>query len=367
VQQLCNAKLATTDPAVVRLGTTHELLFCLTKGIAFHHAGLLPVLKELVEQVFEQGLLSVLYATETFAVGINLPARTVCFDSLEKYDGTLFRYLKSTEYFQLAGRAGRRGMDKVGYAISMVDAEYADLEKMERIITGETEPLQSQYQLSYNTILNMITHHNATERRTILLSSFYTYQRAGEHRERILAVYEKKVKRLRDMGYLLNDDNLTAHGEFARHIYSNELVVTELFTSSISRSFSHLQIILLCAALEYEEKRLVAFANGASPESHDLLEQCKQYRELHRWLKESSIAKLEPMLTSWVDGGTFEELTKLTTMPEGDIVRFMRRIIDVLQQVLHAIILTEPDEHELRDRVIACIATVDRGIVQVKL
>jgi superfamily II RNA helicase len=367
VRDLCETKLASTDAAVARLGTTRDLLSCLEHGIAFHHAGLLPVLKEMVEQVFEHGLLSVLYATETFAVGINLPARTVCFDSLEKYDGQVFRHLTTTEYFQLAGRAGRRGMDKLGYVFSMVDPEFADLERVARIVTGETEPLESQYQLSYNTILNMITHHDRAQRETILRSSFYTYQRAGDHKERILQVYEKKVKRLRELGYLVDDETLSARGEFARHIYSNELVVTELFTSSLAHSFSDLHIILLCAALEYEDRRLVSFARAPSPATHELLDLCKPYREIHRWLRESGAAKLEPLLAAWVGGGSFEGLTRLTTMPEGDIVRFFRRIIDVLQQVLHAVILTVPDEHELRDRVVACIAAVDRGIVQARL
>ncbi len=367
VRTLCAAKLASTDPAVARLGTTHDLIMCLEHGIAFHHAGLLPVLKELVEEVFAAGLLSVLYATETFAVGINLPARTVCFDTLEKYDGTVFRHLSSTEYFQLAGRAGRRGLDTVGYAISMVDAEYADLEKMQRIITGETEALESQYQLSYNTILNMITHHTKEERRIILLSSFYSYQQAGEHRERIIGVYEKKIARLISLGYLHDENTLAPHGEFARHIYSNELRITELFLSDVAMEYTPLQIVILCAALEYEDRRLVQFKHGDTPETDALILRCKEYRDLHRWLRESAARKLEPMLAAWLDGSGFETLTQLTTMPEGDIVRFMRRIIDVLQQILHAIILTEPENTVLRDKLLGCIAGVDRGIVQVKL
>ena len=90
------------------LQSIQKLKQALSRGIAFHHAGLLPKAKELVELLFSEGIIKVLYATETFAVGINMPAKTVCFASLRKFDGITFRDLNSKEYFQIAGRAGRR-------------------------------------------------------------------------------------------------------------------------------------------------------------------------------------------------------------------------------------------------------------------
>ena len=309
-----------------------------------------------------------LYATETFAVGINLPARTVCFDSLEKYDGTNFRYVTGKEYFQLAGRAGRRGLDTVGYAISMVDPEFADFQLMQNLVTGDKDSLQSQYKLSYNTILNLISNHTSEEREVILRSSFFTYQVAGQHKERIFSSYQNKVKKLIGLGYLEEDANtLTLQGEFARRIYVHEIVLTELFMSSLAHEFCELEIILICASLEYEEKRAVTFKKGAVVQTHSLLAKFKQYREIYSFFKESNMEKLEPMLSLWYSGGSFSSLLDITTLPEGDIVRFMRRIIDVLQQVLHAINQTMPSEIELRDKLFSCIAKIDRGIVQVKV
>jgi superfamily II RNA helicase len=366
VRKFIEEKLATTDPSIARLDTTRLLARCLERGIAFHHAGLLPILKEIVEQVFAIGLLSVLYATETFAVGINLPARTVCFDSLEKYDGTSFRYLNSKEYFQLAGRAGRRGLDKVGFAISMVDPEFADLQRIEHLITDDKEPLKSQYQLSYNTILNLISNHTPEEREVILQSSFYTYQMAGVHKEKILSIFENKVKKLQDLGYL-HTEELTAPGEFARRIYNHELIITELFTSTIAQEFSEFEIILICAGLEYEEKRNVTFKKAGAPNARELLAKFKSFKSIYRYFKESKIEQLEPMLWTWYNGGGFAALIDLTSMPEGDIVRFMRRIIDVLSQILHALLQTMPDQNELREKVSRAIDALDRGIVQVKL
>jgi superfamily II RNA helicase len=84
-------------------------------GVAYHHAGILPAAKEIVERLFSAGLIKLLFCTETFALGVNMPASTVIFDTLEKFDGVEFNYLMTRHYNQMAGRAGRRGMDEVGY------------------------------------------------------------------------------------------------------------------------------------------------------------------------------------------------------------------------------------------------------------
>jgi antiviral helicase SKI2 len=366
IRAFVEGKLAATDPSVRHLDTTRTLARCLEQGVAFHHAGLLPILKETVEQAFTNGWITVLYATETFAVGINLPARTVCFDSLEKYDGTSFRYLNTKEYFQLAGRAGRRGMDTVGYAVSVVDPEFADTGRIGELVKGDKEPLISQYHLSYNTILNLIANHTEEERRTILLSSFATYQSAGQHREKVIATFENKLQKLQKLDYL-HGDALDTRGEFARRIYSHEITITELCTSTLRDTFTELEIILLAAGLEYEEKRQVTFAKRPAPVTRELLSKLKVSRSLHTRFTESDIDKLEPMLASWYAGGSFGELTTLTTMPEGDIVRFMRRIIDVLTQIMHATIQTMPDAYDFKDKVGRAIDALDRGIIKVMI
>ena len=126
-----------------------------SKGIAYHHAGMLPTLKEVVERLFTSGLIQLLFTTETFAVGINMPACTVVFESLEKYDGVNFRYLKAREYHQMSGRAGRRGIDPIGYVYARVSPKFAHVESVKRILSGKIEPIESQFNLSYSSILNL--------------------------------------------------------------------------------------------------------------------------------------------------------------------------------------------------------------------
>ncbi len=128
-------------------------LFCFSK----HHGGLLPILKEMVEILFSRNLIKVLFATETFAMGVNMPARAVVFNSIRKHDGTQFRVLEPGEYTQMAGRAGRRGLDKVGTVILCCFGETPPpLPTLRNMLTGSSTLLQSQFRLTYNMILNLL-------------------------------------------------------------------------------------------------------------------------------------------------------------------------------------------------------------------
>ena len=148
-------------------------------GIAYHHAGMLPTLKEVVERLFTSGLIQLLFTTETFAVGINMPACTVVFDSLEKFDGVSFRYLKAREYHQMAGRAGRRGIDTVGYIYAQVDPKYATHSDVGNVITDKIEPITSQFNLSYSSILNLYEKYgnDIYDVYTMSLSNHQNYKR----------------------------------------------------------------------------------------------------------------------------------------------------------------------------------------------
>ncbi|MFQ6043542.1 MAG: DEAD/DEAH box helicase, partial [Candidatus Poribacteria bacterium] len=118
-------------------------------GVAYHHAGMLPALKDVVERLFATGLIRLIFTTETFAVGVNMPACSVVFDSLEKFDGARNRYLKAREYLQMSGRAGRRGMDDVGYVYAKVNPLEVDFNVISKIVSGEIESIDSQFDLSY--------------------------------------------------------------------------------------------------------------------------------------------------------------------------------------------------------------------------
>ncbi|KAI7838418.1 hypothetical protein COHA_007790 [Chlorella ohadii] len=132
-----------------------SILPMLQCGIAMHHSGLLPILKELVEILFGEGLIKVLFSTETFAMGLNMPARTVVFTALQKWDGEETRWIGSGEYIQMSGRAGRRGTDDRGMVFLMCD-DCFDGETAKAMLQGKSTPLLSSFRLSYYTLLNLI-------------------------------------------------------------------------------------------------------------------------------------------------------------------------------------------------------------------
>lgn len=128
----------------------------LRRGIGVHHAGLLPIVKEVVEMLFCRGVIKVLFSTETFAMGVNAPARTVVFDSLRKFDGKEHRKLIPGEYIQMAGRAGRRGLDNIGTVIIMCRDEIPEESDLKNLIVGKPTRLESQFRLTYTMILHLL-------------------------------------------------------------------------------------------------------------------------------------------------------------------------------------------------------------------
>ncbi|KAL8882036.1 MAG: hypothetical protein Q9198_000890 [Flavoplaca austrocitrina] len=149
------ARLKPDDRLLPQIRRLRELL---SRGIAVHHGGLLPIVKEIVEILFAKTLVKVLFATETFAMGLNLPTRTVVFSGFRKHDGRNFRELLPGEYTQMAGRAGRRGLDPVGSVIivNQGSEEAPPAATLKQMILGDPTKLRSQFRLTYNMILNLL-------------------------------------------------------------------------------------------------------------------------------------------------------------------------------------------------------------------
>ncbi|BFZ54563.1 ATP-dependent RNA helicase mtr4 [Savitreella phatthalungensis] len=138
-----------------KLPQIEHILPLLRRGIGIHHSGLLPILKEVIELLFQEGLIKVLFATETFSIGLNMPAKTVVFTNVRKFDGKEFRWISGGEYIQMSGRAGRRGLDDRGIVILMID-EKMDPPVAKGMLKGQADRLDSAFHLSYNMILNLM-------------------------------------------------------------------------------------------------------------------------------------------------------------------------------------------------------------------
>uniref|UniRef100_A0A9J7ZNM8 Mtr4 exosome RNA helicase n=1 Tax=Cyprinus carpio carpio TaxID=630221 RepID=A0A9J7ZNM8_CYPCA len=171
-----------------KLPQVEHVLPLLKRGIGIHHGGLLPILKETIEILFSEGLIKALFATETFAMGINMPARTVLFTSARKFDGKDFRWITSGEYIQMSGRAGRRGMDERGIVIFMVDEKMSPAVG-KQLLKGSADPLNSAFHLTYNMVLNLLRVEEINPE-YMLEKSFYQFQ----HYRAVPGVVEKMKK-----------------------------------------------------------------------------------------------------------------------------------------------------------------------------
>src|SRR5215217_2623562 len=178
-----------------------EWLNGLERGVAAHHAGLLPAFKEVVEELFQRKLLKVVFATETLALGINMPARTVVLEKLEKFNGEARVPITPGEYTQLTGRAGRRGIDTEGHSVIQW-SDGLDPQSVASLASRRTYPLNSSFRPTYNMAVNLIEQFGRDRTREILESSFAQFQadravvdmaRKARQLEESMAGYEKSM------------------------------------------------------------------------------------------------------------------------------------------------------------------------------
>ncbi|OUL23915.1 DEAD/DEAH box helicase [Nostoc sp. T09] len=160
----------TRNPEAGRSGQIAPLY----RGIAAHHAGILPAWKVLVEELFQQGLIKVVFATETLAAGINMPARTTVISTLSKRTDTGHRLLNASEFLQMAGRAGRRGMDLQGHVVT-VQTPFEGSKEAAYLATSKPDPLVSQFTPSYGMVLNLLQTHTLEQTRELIERSFGQY------------------------------------------------------------------------------------------------------------------------------------------------------------------------------------------------
>ena len=178
VRHIWSFHLSKNRANLEKLPQYHELFDLVQRGIAFHHSGLVPMLKEIIEVLFGKGLIKVLFATETFAVGINMPTKTAVFVGLKKYDERLnsMRVLTNAEYLQMAGRAGRRGLDTMGTVIYFPDRDPIGIREMDDMVCGAKAPIDSRMEFGYEFILKTLQSGNRTWL-DILESSYWKRQR----------------------------------------------------------------------------------------------------------------------------------------------------------------------------------------------
>ncbi len=171
----------------------------LRRGLAEHHAGLLPYHKEMVEELFQRGLIKVVFATETLSLGINMPARAVVVSSFTKFDGVNFAHLTTGELTQLMGRAGRRGIDVIGHGVILKESD-VEVGTIYEVAMGPTLVVESKFLPSYNMALNLLRVYTPEEAEGLMQRSFGQFQKrlaASETSERLTNVRDQLADRRR--------------------------------------------------------------------------------------------------------------------------------------------------------------------------
>ncbi|MBD3264121.1 MAG: DEAD/DEAH box helicase [Candidatus Omnitrophica bacterium] len=338
------------------------------KGIAYHHAGLLPALKEIIERLFQTGLIKVIFTTETFALGVNMPAKTVVFDSLSKFYGRYHAYLKTRDFYQMAGRSGRRGIDEEGYVISRINSSHIDLESLEKIIYGRYEPIKSQLNSCYATILNL---YNISGNKIfdIYPNSFHFHQSRGWQKKEMLNLIRRKIKLLKDLGYIEKGE-ISIKGELASRVYGFELTVGELFSNGFLLNCKEEDLFTLITSLVYEPRkgeRRPKFNKKLKKTKKDMNRLMKYIHKKEKHFRISPLSKkfffhLSDVCRLWIQGASLIDLNKVSTVDEGEIIRYFRMSIQVLREIKSSQAIPSDFKSEIRQ----CIEKVNRDEVNAR-
>ncbi len=180
IEAIVEPHVAPVSPQDLEVLGYRGWLSMLRAGVGAHHAGLVPAFKEAVEELFLSGLLKVVVATETLALGINMPAKTVVIESLSKFNGESHELLQPSDYTQLTGRAGRRGIDTEGTAI-VLHSSYVPFERVSGIAAAGSNPLRSSFTPTYNMTVNLMARYGKKEALSLLEASFANYAEKQRH------------------------------------------------------------------------------------------------------------------------------------------------------------------------------------------
>jgi len=355
-----------------------EVFRLASRGLGYHHAGMLPIHKEVVERMFTSGLLKLLFTTETFALGINMPARSVVFHSLKKFDGVTFDYLRTREYMQMAGRAGRQGIDAEGLVVSVLGPRELGDAPIERLLSGKPEPVESRFRLSYSSILHLLERLGRARLHEAWEKSFNHYQhraksaKAREHNLREQRrVLDAHIAFLEELGYVEDGQKLTPRGKVARSLYGYELQITEMLFRGALENLPADALALVFVALIYEERRR-GEGSYVSPRLYGGVRRHigQLVARLARRELEVGVPTpmkqpdwgLSPAVVAWMSGGEFADLEKVIDTPLGDLCRTFRMALQLMRQVRRAI---DP-AWDLADRLEEAVASMNRGEVDAR-
>ncbi len=346
--------------------TAQNLYQLVEKGIAYHHAGMLPTLKEVIERLFTSRLLKVIFTTETFALGINMPSRSVVFDGLRKFYGKYVRNLKTRDFYQMAGRAGRRGIDTEGFVYSRINLQRMRIDEAKRIIYGPPEEVKSQLNTSYATILNLYEKHKEDLFKIYPLSLHYYQSRKNDQKE-ALRLIDAKLRLLKDWGHIDKGD-ITQKGQFAKTAYGYELILSELYDQQVLEQLDEFELGVVAAAAVFEPRKNQRTPSSLSKSTRQIKKICEEIydkiknkeQRFHIYpLSKIPYFHLSAAMEAWLRGTAFDKILRFSDTDEGEVVRYFRMSVQVLREISEAKVAS----YILKDKIKETIRVINRDVV----
>jgi ATP-dependent RNA helicase HelY len=317
-------------------------------AIGSHHAGQLPAWKLMLERLMTEGLLDAVFATTTVAAGVNFPARTVVFSNSDRFNGSQFLPMDATEFHQMTGRAGRRGMDNIGFAL-LLPNKFMDVRLMAKLFHSTASEVVSQIRINFSMVLNLLLSHSPDQIKALLKRSFATYliksmkkkKDAGGHLN-LWSDFLQHLNFLKETGYVTGSGELTEEGKWASRLRVDQpLLIAEGFRLGVLPvSEPHLLAGIIAAFVNEREadskmpKRRVPkplvdayyrMVKGLRPLAHQMLQEGFEARPL----------LLRPVVAiyAWAMGEPWEKVRELAEMEEGDLVMLILRTADNLRHI----------------------------------
>ena len=361
--------LSDEDLAVLGYG---RFVAALEAGIASHHAGLVPPFREAVEACFSEALVKVVFATETLALGINMPARAVVIEDLTKYAGAGHVELTPSEYTQLTGRAGRRGIDEVGYAVVLASS-FHTFGDVARLAGAPGRALTSSFRPTYNLAISLVRRFDRAEARRMVTSSFAQYLSDEDLGHELDAVLEVLVGR----GYV-RGWQVTARGETLAGIYHEaDLLIAESLAAGLLDGLEPAALAAVVSSFCYEARRgregtLAAPLGTVARRIEGIAELSKGLGESERAAGLPVTRGADPgfaaLVRDWARGRELRQVlagglagggsSRRPAMTGGDFVRNMKQVVDLLRQLASV----APGE-ETRTSARRAVSRLLRGVV----
>ena len=341
----------------------------------------MPAFKEVTEQLFCDGLVKLVFATETLALGINMPARTVVLDRLSKFTGEGHELMLPGEFTQLTGRAGRRGIDTVGHGV-VLHSRFVSFERMVSIADLGSHPLRSSFRPTYNMVVNLIANYPRSQTERLLEASFAEFQRrraarkkpksrrTSRQRSSLVGRFHRSRRLLEEKGYL-QGWKLLAPGEALRVVYNEmDFFLVEALRAGIFDYLTPPELGALISMFVYEPRRDDDPVDELPTETlegrwKDLVDLWRRHTEAEKRYRLPSTRRPQPgfahLAYAWAQHQDLEVLIEEEGLAPGDFVRNARQVLDVLRQIRDATQVLGLDG--FGESITPLQAAIDRGVV----